>query len=504
MKDTMHLRSIFAAVAIAALMVFGMVAAAGLAPSARTGLAFDPHPFTGPTIYNYAVNSASAANVVTATLTVNSVGDLIVVGCGIAGVQGGSDSLGVSDGVSTFSLSSGPAAASGAANPVDIFTATALAGSVGADLVTCTATGFPANDMAIVAEDTPSGTPAGENYCNLVANSTSLCYVTSTSTGALDLGFTMVNRPTGGYTGDPWTFVTGSQTAVLGTSTLMNADYNMTGSPGGSLPDVWEFHSSSALTGTMTVLSINPGPPPLVASFTPSTIETAYGVNVGFTDTTTGGVPAYTYAWTFGDGGTATTANPGHTYATSGVFEVKETVTDSALSVSAAYNNITVVGGVVITTQVYNGSHPVGGGTCTTASNISLTCDLNFTASVSFGVAPFTYNVTLLKNGVSVYSSGPTSAATTADINTSSVWAALNGGFAVGHYRLWLNITDSSPTTVANYIDFTVALGGGGGGGGGGGIVGASLLLVVSTVMGAALLIVALGIGAGSVRRNHE
>ena len=44
MKDTMHLRSIFAAVAIAALMVFGMVAAAGLAPSARTGLAFDPHP----------------------------------------------------------------------------------------------------------------------------------------------------------------------------------------------------------------------------------------------------------------------------------------------------------------------------------------------------------------------------------------------------------------------------------------------------------------------------
>ena len=48
---------------------------------------------------------------------------------------------------------------------------------------------------------------------------------------------------------------------------------------------------------------------------------------VTFTDTSTG-YPA-TYAWTFGDGGTSTAANPVHTYAKAGTYPVSLTVTNS-------------------------------------------------------------------------------------------------------------------------------------------------------------------------------
>jgi hypothetical protein len=43
----------------------------------------------------------------------------------------------------------------------------------------------------------------------------------------------------------------------------------------------------------------------------------------------TAGVPPYTYAWTFGDGGTATTAAPSHAYTTASTFTASVTVTDS-------------------------------------------------------------------------------------------------------------------------------------------------------------------------------
>ena len=52
------------------------------------------------------------------------------------------------------------------------------------------------------------------------------------------------------------------------------------------------------------------------------------GVNtlvVSFTDQTVGTVD--TYAWDFGDGGTSTAANPGHTYSNPGIFTVSLTVT---------------------------------------------------------------------------------------------------------------------------------------------------------------------------------
>ncbi|MEU0096598.1 PKD domain-containing protein [Kribbella sp. NPDC006257] len=48
------------------------------------------------------------------------------------------------------------------------------------------------------------------------------------------------------------------------------------------------------------------------------------------------------YAWTFGDGGTATGASPSHTYAAAGTYSVTLTVTDNAGAPGSASQNLTV------------------------------------------------------------------------------------------------------------------------------------------------------------------
>jgi PKD repeat protein len=76
-----------------------------------------------------------------------------------------------------------------------------------------------------------------------------------------------------------------------------------------------------------------------VANFT----DTVSGLTVNFTDasTDTGGTIS-SYAWTFGDGGTSTAANPSHTYAAAGTYNVTETVTDSTGAKSSKTASVTV------------------------------------------------------------------------------------------------------------------------------------------------------------------
>ncbi len=65
---------------------------------------------------------------------------------------------------------------------------------------------------------------------------------------------------------------------------------------------------------------------PLVPGFTHTT-PIAPPYTVQFTDTTHGGMPAYTYSWDFGDGAVSTVQNPTHTYAGPGAYIVELTVT---------------------------------------------------------------------------------------------------------------------------------------------------------------------------------
>jgi serine protease len=69
----------------------------------------------------------------------------------------------------------------------------------------------------------------------------------------------------------------------------------------------------------------------------------ANGSTVNFTDTSTdSGATITAHAWTFGDGGTSTAANPSHTYGKPGSYSVKETVTDSNSASSSVTKSVSV------------------------------------------------------------------------------------------------------------------------------------------------------------------
>lgn len=67
---------------------------------------------------------------------------------------------------------------------------------------------------------------------------------------------------------------------------------------------------------------------PLTLSISASTTHPEVNQSVSFTSTPSGGTPPYTFAWTFGDGGTATTQNATHAYAKAGTFTAILLVTD--------------------------------------------------------------------------------------------------------------------------------------------------------------------------------
>ena len=65
-------------------------------------------------------------------------------------------------------------------------------------------------------------------------------------------------------------------------------------------------------------------------------------LSVSFTSSPSGGLPPYSYSWTFGDGGTSTLRNPSHIYNSSGSFEAIVTVTDSSFDSRQWSSTITV------------------------------------------------------------------------------------------------------------------------------------------------------------------
>ncbi|WP_282144204.1 PKD domain-containing protein [Cellulophaga baltica] len=104
--------------------------------------------------------------------------------------------------------------------------------------------------------------------------------------------------------------------------------------------------SSSEATITITVTAPANQAPTAVASSDVLTGEASLAVQfTGDTSSDSDSGDILTYAWDFGDGTTATTANPSHTFTTVGTYDVTLTVTDDgtpALSSSEATITITV------------------------------------------------------------------------------------------------------------------------------------------------------------------
>jgi gliding motility-associated-like protein len=91
--------------------------------------------------------------------------------------------------------------------------------------------------------------------------------------------------------------------------------------------------SDGCVDSVSSSITVNPLP---VASFVASTDSVCQGGSVTFTDMSTGGVSAWN--WDFGDGGTASTANPSRRFNTPGDFDVRLRVTDAAGCVSEPFS----------------------------------------------------------------------------------------------------------------------------------------------------------------------
>jgi hypothetical protein len=67
------------------------------------------------------------------------------------------------------------------------------------------------------------------------------------------------------------------------------------------------------------------------------------GEAIHFTAAASGGATPYTYAWTFGDGGTSSDQNPDHSYTAAGNYTATLTVTDAASNTATDTATVTIV-----------------------------------------------------------------------------------------------------------------------------------------------------------------
>jgi PKD repeat protein len=158
----------------------------------------------------------------------------------------------------------------------------------------------------------------------------------SSSCTQLTCSFTSTsNDPDGSITGYAWTFGDGT------TATTQNPSHTYTA--GGTFTVTLTVTDNQSATNnvshTVTVTAPPPVNQPPVAAFSSSCTQLA----CSFTSTSSDpdGTIA-SYAWTFGDGTTATTQNPSHTYAAGGTFTVTLTVTDNQGATGNVSHTVTV------------------------------------------------------------------------------------------------------------------------------------------------------------------
>ena len=162
---------------------------------------------------------------------------------------------------------------------------------------------------------------------------------------------------------------------------------------------------------------------PFVANVTTGVAPLA----VRFNSSVTGGLSPYTYAWTFGDGGTSTLANPTHVYAAAGTYTARVNVTDAMGSWVASALGITSVPPVSLSQMAAN----VTTGTAPLA--------VHFQASTQGGLSPVTYRWS--------FGDGATSTLANPDHTYASA----------GTYLVNLTVTDASGGSATQSLTVTVA-----------------------------------------------
>ncbi len=239
----------------------------------------------------------------------------------------------------------------------------------------------------------------------------------SPSSGNVPLAVTFSASASGGispYTYS-WTFgdgASGSGATVTHTYTSPNAyTAQVTAADSGSMI------ATATLTVTVTA-------PPLQLSISANPTSGVAPLDVTFTSTVTGGFGSYTYAWTFGDGGTSTVANPTHVYTAAGSFTSTLVVTDSQSTQKSSTTTVTVVAALsaVVSSDSTTGMIPY---------------TVSFTASASGGTGPYAYHWDF------------------GDGATSSLQNPSHTYQVAGTYAVTLTVTDSGGQTATKTITVT-------------------------------------------------
>lgn len=129
------------------------------------------------------------------------------------------------------------------------------------------------------------------------------------------------------------------------------------------------------------IITVTDTTSPLVASSSASPTSGDSPLAVYFTGNATGGIPPYTYYWSFGDGQSSSQQNPSHTYNNAGNYTATLTVTDS--------NNIQDSDSLIITVTAPIPSLIASSSASPTSGDSPLT--VYFTGNATGGAPPYGY-----------------------------------------------------------------------------------------------------------------
>ena len=147
---------------------------------------------------------------------------------------------------------------------------------------------------------------------------------TSADTICENASISFTSTTTGGTA--PYTYIWDFGDGGIDATANPSHTYTTAGSYSVNLLVIDDTNLSDDTTFTIVVENCTP----LSTSFVMDNDTICLGDAVQFTSTTTGGTAPYTYAWDFGDNGSAATQNPSYTYNAVGSYAITLNITDDA------------------------------------------------------------------------------------------------------------------------------------------------------------------------------